>query len=439
MSQTLPNGASAPIPFRLVPGPSRFGAVWCMLRGRGYAGAIRMLHSRHGDLYRIPFRLARALVTSDTAVIAQVLQGEPEAFERPDGLRSVVGSGLLAGGDPARVRDRRAAIIDALYASSVSVDELIVQQTDLVSGGWTDGQLIDVQHEMRRITLAVMLNLLFGNLSAEALRQAGELCDEVARRTSMRNLVAGLLPGGHWLPGVRRLVAASNALRRFMDEQLNEAARRRPGIDQSIRDDLVTLALAGHETTALALCWSWLLLGQHPDAERDLHAQVDDQLAGRIPDMAALGGLLSVGNILAETMRLYPPVPWISREVRGGVELGGYHVPHETRVFVLIWLSQRDPRYFPRPDAFVPDRWTAELRRQLPRAASFPFSFGPRGCPGENFAGREMPLVLARIAQRWRLRPVGDGLPAPRFDLTLQPSRAARMRVERRQEAVEQP
>jgi len=172
--------------------------------------------------------------------------------------------------------------------------------------------------------------------------------------------------------------------------------------DRQLRDEVMTLFLAGHETTALTLSWSWYLLAQNPDAEKRFHAELDEVLGDRLPTMADLPHLQYVEQIAKESMRLYPPAYGVGREVLEDFELGGYHIPAKSQVFMFQWAVQRDPRFFPEPNRFLPERWTEEFTASLPKYAYFPFGGGPRACIGNYFAMMEIVLVLATIGRKYR-------------------------------------
>jgi cytochrome P450 len=173
---------------------------------------------------------------------------------------------------------------------------------------------------------------------------------------------------------------------------------------EQLRDQVLTLFLAGYETVANALAWTWLLLGQNPEAESRLHAELDQVLAGRQPTLEDLPRLEYTAMVLAESMRLYPPAWAMGREVLEDVSIGPYHLKKGTMVFFSQYIIQRDPRWFPDPLAFRPERHTAEAKAARPRFAYFPFGGGGRQCIGESFAWMEATLALATLAQRWRLQ-----------------------------------
>jgi cytochrome P450 len=174
--------------------------------------------------------------------------------------------------------------------------------------------------------------------------------------------------------------------------------------DEQVRDEALTLFLAGHETGANALSWTWYLLSQHPEVERRLHAEIDAVLGHRAPELADLPQLRYAEMVLSEALRLYPPAWGIGRKAIGAFTVGGFDVPANSICILSPYVVQRDARWFPDPEKFDPERWTAEARDSRPKFAYFPFGGGTRVCIGERFAWMEGVILMAAIAQKWRFR-----------------------------------
>jgi cytochrome P450 len=172
--------------------------------------------------------------------------------------------------------------------------------------------------------------------------------------------------------------------------------------DRQLRDEVMTLFLAGHETTALTLSWAWYLLAQNPEAETKFHAELDEVLGDRPPTVADLPRLKYTEQIAKESMRLYPPAYGLGREAIEGFTLGDYYVPAKSQVFMFQWAVQRDPRFYSEPNLFLPERWTEQFTASLPKYAYFPFGGGPRACIGNYFAMMEVVLLLATIGRTFR-------------------------------------
>ena len=202
--------------------------------------------------------------------------------------------------------------------------------------------------------------------------------------------------------------------------------------DQQVRDEAMTIFLAGHETTANALMWMWYLLSSAPDVEAKLHAEVDRVLQGRLPGLGDLASLQYVERVVTEAMRLYPPAWIIGRRAIDDYQLGDYVAPARSILVMSPYLMQRDPRFYTDPGRFDPDRWTPEFRAALPKFAYFPFGGGPRQCIGESFAWMELILLTATISQQWRLRLVPGHPVVPQPLITLRAKHGMRMTVNKR-------
>jgi cytochrome P450 len=202
--------------------------------------------------------------------------------------------------------------------------------------------------------------------------------------------------------------------------------------DQQVRDEAMTIFLAGHETTANALTWTWYLLSQYPDVEATLHAEVDRVLQGRLPTIQDLASLSYVERVVTESMRLYPPAWIIGRRAIAEYQLGQYVAPPRSILVMSPYIMQRDPRFYADAERFDPDRWTPEFRAALPKFAYFPFGGGPRQCIGESFAWMELILLVATIAQQYRLRLVPGHPVEPQPLITLRARHGMRMTIEPR-------
>jgi cytochrome P450 len=202
--------------------------------------------------------------------------------------------------------------------------------------------------------------------------------------------------------------------------------------DKQLRDEAITLFLAGHETTAIALSWTWWLLARHPHAEGRLHAELDSVLAGRAPQMEDLPKLPYTDKVISESLRLYPPAWGMPRLAVEDVQVGGYTIPRGCGVSISQWVVHRDPRWFESPLEFRPERWEGDLLKRLPRFAYFPFGGGPRQCIGNSFALMEAALSLATIAQKYRFRIVPGHPVVPLASITLRPKHGVRVVLEQR-------
>jgi cytochrome P450 len=202
--------------------------------------------------------------------------------------------------------------------------------------------------------------------------------------------------------------------------------------DKQLRDELVTLVVAGHETTAVALSWTFYLLSQHPEVEAKMVEELESVLGDRAPTTADLPRLTYTDHVLTESMRLYPPFWALGREAVTDCELGGYRIPADANILMCQWVVHRDPRLFDDPERFNPDRWADGLTKRIPRFAYFPFGGGQRLCLGKDFATMEAVLVLATAMQRFHLDLEPGFTIRPRPSLTLRPRYGMRMVLHRR-------
>jgi cytochrome P450 len=202
--------------------------------------------------------------------------------------------------------------------------------------------------------------------------------------------------------------------------------------DKQLRDEVMTLFLAGHETTASALSWMWHLLARHPKVEARLVAELDSVLGGRLPTAADVPRLPYTEQIVLETLRLYPPAYVIGRQPLEDCTIGGYRVTAGTSILISKYVTQRDPRFFERPDEFDPDRWSDGLLKRLPKYTYFPFGGGPRICIGNSFAMPEAMLIVATVAQRFHFDWAAAPPVVPWPSITLRPRHGIHMVVRAR-------
>jgi cytochrome P450 len=302
---------------------------------------------------------------------------------------------------------------------------------------WNDGDILDVHQEMMQLTLRVVVRALF-NVEAEATSQVSAALNVVMRNITGARMILPPILRQLPTPGMYKFRRAVDQLNRTVYSII--AARRKEQSDsgdllsmlirargesgermndRQLRDEVMTFLLAGHETTALALSWTWYLLSQNPAVEHRLHQELDQLLSGRTPTIADLPKLVYTESVIKESMRMYPPAWSLARTVIKTFDLAGYQIPSAANVVMSQWIMHRDPRFFSEPEHFNPDRWRADAITKLPRFAYFPFGAGPRQCIGASFAMMEAVLLLATIAQKFQV--IVDNLdsvqPVPSFTL----------------------
>jgi cytochrome P450 len=432
-----------PTPSKLPPGPSP--EPWTASfknYSRDPLSYMPQLVRDYGDIVTMRYYNFRVYFVSHPDYIEQVLVTHNRKFIKGRILRKnkqLFGNGLLTSEGDFWLRQRRLAQPAFHRARIASYADTMVRYTDRLVAEWKGGEERDIHAEMMRLTLQIVAKTLFDADVDREARQVGRALEALMELNSdFRKLI--LTPT--WLPTPRNIRAKIATRRldkiifRFIEERRASgkdagdllsmllAARDDDGScmsDRQLRDEAITIFLAGHETTANALSWTWMLLAQNPAVEAKLHAELDTVLAGRTPCLDDLPNLPYAGQVITESMRLYPPAWGMARVAIEDVEIGGYPIPKGCGVSLAQWVVHRDPRWFDAPQEFRPERWEGDLMKRLPRFAYFPFGGGPRQCIGNNFAVMEAQLLLAAMAQRFRIRLV-DGRPVvPMPSITLRP------------------
>ncbi len=360
------------------------------------------------------------------------------------------GDGLLTNEGESWLRQRRLSQPAFHRERVASYAKIMTGYTGEMLASWRDGETRDIHQDMMRLTLRIVVRSLC-SVEAEEIETISSAMNILMNSTTGARML--LPPVFRFLP-TPKMIEFRRAVRKTDETVYRIIARRRENesdsgdllsmlmqardedggrmSDKQLRDEVMTFLLAGHETTALALSWTWHLLGQNPEAEEKLHEELDRVLAGREPEFADLQKLPYVERVIKESMRLYPPAWGVARTVIKEFELGGYRIPAGANVVMSTWVMHHDPRYFPEPDRFDPDRWLPEKAQKLPKFAYFPFGGGPRQCIGAAFAMMEATLLLATIAQRFQFRAEPGHVVTPSPSFTLRPKHGIWMRIEQR-------
>jgi cytochrome P450 len=420
-------------------------------------GFFTGLARQYGDVAAFRLGWRRALLLSHPDAIEYVLATASKNFTKHFAIRLnrlLLGNGLLGSEGDLWLRQRRLAQPAFLRDRVAAYGPRMVACAQAMLVRWQAGQTRDLHAEMMQLTLEIVAQTLFGaDVTGHApdVRTALEaaLTGYVAR---LKKLI--LLP--EWVPtptnlrlrrAVRRL---DEIIYRIIQERRAQGSKGDDLLslllnardqddgsrmtDRQLRDEAMTLFLAGHETTALALTWAWYLLAQHPEVEEHLLAELRAVLGCRPPTVADLPRLAYAERVVMETLRLYPPVYAIGREAIADCEIGGYPVRAGTTLLMSQWVVHRDPRFYDRPEVFDPDRWVSDRARHLPRCAFFPFGGGPRICIGNSFALMEAVLILATVVPHFRLILVPGQQVKPRAFLTLRPEHGIQMVLSPRDE-----
>lgn len=398
----------------------------------------------YGDLVPLQLGLTPACLVVHPEFIEQVLK-DRETFVKSRGfrvLKTLLGEGLLTAEGESWLWQRRLAQPVFHQKRIRGYGDVMVEYTSRMVQTWQAGETRDIHAEMMRLTLQIVMQCIFSaevdegeaTVVAKALDVAMHWFESKRRQNFLvwewfprpeniqyRHAVADMDAAIYQLIRNRRHSSdkPNDLLTMLMEAQDEETGQQMN--DKQLRDEVATLMLAGHETTANALSWTWMLLAQHPEIRNNLQAELQQVLQGRLPSVADLPQLSYTQQIIQESMRLYPPVAIFGREAVHNTAIRDYEVPQGTVLMISQWVMHRHPTYFENPEAFVPERWTGEFEQQLPRGVYIPFGDGPRICIGKGFAQMEAALLLATIAQRFKLE-LEPGFPiVPQPSITLRP------------------
>jgi cytochrome P450 len=384
-------------------------------------------------------------------LIESVLVSQSQNFAKDKVIQNsrwFLGEGLLTNEGSGWLRQRRLCQPAFHRERMASYGHTMAAYTEEMLATWQDAEVRDIHQEMMQLTMRIVAKVLFSvEVKADTERVAAAL-NVLMRHTSGGRMI---------LPPILRHVPVPALMRvkravRELDEIVNRIIRQRRAsgqdtgdllsmlmsardedgsgmTDRQLRDEVLTFLLAGHETTAVSLSWTWYLLSQHSEVELKLREELRQVLGGRTPQLEDLPRLLYTDKVVKESMRLYPPAWSLARTVAKEIELAGYQLPVGSNVVMSPWILHRDFRFFEQPGHFNPDRWTADAAQHLPKFAYFPFGGGPRLCIGASFAMMEANLLLAAIAQRFRLRLVPGHPVAALPSITLRPRHGMRMSI----------
>ena len=416
---------------------------------------LTKLAANYGDISYFKLGPQDTVFVNRPDYINDILVAHDWNFLKGRGLkraRRVLGRGLLTSEGNFHRRQRRLAQPAFHKERIAAYAAVMVEYAARTRARWRDGEKLDIAQEMMRLTLAIVAKTLF---DADVESEAGEIGQALTEVLKMFETfsspltdILDKLP----TPANRRIARARERLDetiyRIIEERRSSTEDRGDLMsmllmaqdeegsggmsDDQLRDELMTLFLAGHETTANALAWTWYLLSQNPDAEARLHTELDSVLGDKLPTMDDLRRLEYTERVLTESMRCYPPVWVMGRRSLGSYKVGEYTIPAGSIVLVSQYVMHHNEQYYPEPFKFDPDRWTPENRAARPKYSYFPFGGGPRLCIGEQFAWAEGILIIATLAQRWKMRYEGKGPAELQPLITLRPKNGVKMRLERR-------
>jgi len=404
------------------------------------------LFARHGDTYRVyvPARRSYTYVIHHPDDVKRVLVSNHRNYTKGVGLDRVkilLGRGIMT--SEGELWKRQRYMMQPLFHRRVvtTFAEVIAQSNDRWIARWEGlarrGELINLTDEMSALTLEIVLRSIFGRDLDRLSQQLGGNPFEVVTREQSRDLQFA-----YKFRSLTKLVAQLIAQRRDTAEEhfdyvamLMNARDKDSGApmgERELIDEIMTLVVAGHETTASGLNWTWYLISQHPQIEARLHAEIAAAAELPSPSLAEMEGLRFTRQVIDEALRLYPPGWVLSRRTVNADSLGGYPVPPGTNVLLPLYLLHRHPNFWKNPETFDPDRFAPEHEAERPRFAYMPFAAGPRHCIGETFALYEMLVHLYKVARRYRLRYVPDEPLELEAQINLRTRHPLHMRLEAR-------
>jgi len=408
---------------------------------------------KYGDVSGMRIGKFRSLFINRPDLIEDVLVNNARLYHKGRVLRAnkyLFGEGLLTSEGDFWLRQRRLAQpafhrvrINAYAATMAEYAGQLIET-------WRNGEERDIHEEMMQLALRIVSKTLFDADVMRDAKEIGETLDVLLQIAANfgRTILVPL-----WVPSPRN-IRAKLGIKRLEKVIYRIIAERRAGgrdtgdllsillhaqdeegshmNDRQLRDETITLFLAGHETTANTLAWTWWLLAQNPAVEKKFHEELDGVLGGRAPEVDDLPRLTFLNNVLTESLRLYPTAWGMARLAAEEHEIAGYPVRRGYGVAFAQWVIHRDARWFDAPLEFRPERWESGLAKQLPRFAYFPFGGGPRQCIGNTFALMEASVVLATIGQKFRFQLVPEHKVTPLASITLRPKNGVQVRLETR-------
>lgn len=481
-----PMSTSNPIRYTLPPGLPRplhyyFHKPWA--RFGEPIPLFEHLHRTYGEIAHYRFMGTNIIFVNQPDYIREILVNQASAFVKERTLQRMkilLGEGLITSDDPIHMRQRKLAAPAFHRQRIAAYGDTIVQIAENHAARWSDGDIVDVNAGMMELSLEIVARTLF---ATEVTAEVRSINNEVNAIMHIYNFLVAMPRLESWLhwpipilnrfrrsrerlntvvesmirtrraemkaePGCDRgdLLSMLIASRYESDDRLtasNRAVADEFMNDQQVRDEVLTIFLAGYETVANALTWTWYCLSQNPEAEAALDSELRRVLSGtagrsqevtglRLPALADYSSLRYTEQVFAEAMRLYPPAWAMGRKSTRDITLGPYTIPAGAHFFFSQYVLHRSAEHFPDPLAFDPARHTPEAKAARPRFAYFPFGGGSRQCIGESFAWMEGVLTVATIARTWQMTYLGDTPPVPQAKITLRPRDPVRMRVNRR-------
>jgi cytochrome P450 len=442
--------------YRFPPGMQR-NLLWFALRKFRPVNPIFLfqhLAETYGDIAHYKIGHHHIIFLNHPDYIREVLVVQNDNFVKERTVqrsKMLLGEGMITA-EGAGHRAQRQTAQPAFHRQRIGeYGRIMVEEAAHIRDSWRTGEQRDISRDMMHLTLNVVARTLF---ATDLRQEVYELAAAINRIMGLYNFLI-MLPAAEWLvhfrpPGLAAFVRARKRIDAVGYRMID--AHRKGGVDrgslldlmlaaspaddeasrQSLRDQVITIFLAGYETVANALSWTWFLLSQNPVCEAKMHSELETVLSGRLPTVEDVPRLRYTESVLAESLRLYPPAWAMGRYARNDFELGDFYLPARTTVLMSQFITHRDPRYFPDPLRFDPERFSAEGKARRAKFTYLPFGAGVRQCIGESFAWMEGVLILATLAQKWKLRLVPGHRVEPQPLITLRPKYGMLMNVEAR-------
>jgi cytochrome P450 len=445
--------------YRFPPG-LRYNLPWYAFRRFRPGDPITLflyLTANYGDAVHYKLGSKHIVFLNDPAFIREVLVVQNDNFTKERTVRRtkmLLGEGMITS-EGAMHRAQRQAAQPAFHRKRIhQYAETVVELTARSCDAWHDDQQVDILQEMMHLTLHIVARTLFNTELGDQVR---DLSGAINRIMKLYNYLIAL-PAVESLirlrvPGLSGFTQAKQELDAIVMRMIDNHRREHQNSgdlldmmlqspegwsDDMLRDQVITIFLAGFETVANALTWTWYLLSEHPEAEKKLSAEVSEVLGNRLPTADDVPRLRYTEMVFAESMRLYPPAWAMGREARADFDLGPYYLPAGTTILLSQFVTHRDARNFPDPLRFDPERFAPAGRATFPKFSYFPFGAGSRQCIGESLSWMEGALVISTIAQKWRLQMLPGQRVQPQALITLRPKFGMRMRLQRREISTSQ-
>jgi cytochrome P450 len=402
------------------------------------------------DIVHVKVGISNFYLITNPNMIQEVLVTKQRDYIKGEFLqrtKKVFGEGLLTSEGNFHHRERRLVQPAFHHERIVSYAKTMVEFADQVTSEWKDGEMLDIHSEMERLTMRIVAKCLFNaDIESESKTLTKDLTLMINYFSRLSSPFARILQK---LPTNRKYDLALKRIDKMMYDLIEKrrisekdegdllsmllSAKDESGAgmsDSQLRDEVLILFAAGHETTANALTWTWFLLSQNPSVETKMHAEVDSIIGkDRLPMASDFERLEYTNKVFTKSMRLYPPAWILVRQALQDTTVGGYFIPKGSGVVISQFVTHMDPRFFENANKFDPDRWTASMKEKLPKFAYFPFGGGPRSCVGEPFAWMEGVLLLATISRRWKLQHVKSHKVEMLPRITLRPRYGMRMQL----------